>query len=83
MLLNDDQAIQTMRDEEYGDCAQCNFAIAIFEQALDWRLGLTVIQVIRSIVKQTKKLPKPFELAVNRKGDIFVLFSSGRIWQAK
>jgi len=81
MLLNDDQSIQTMtmQAEEYGDCANMNFSLACFEQALDWRLGIATMNVIRSILKQTGKLVKPFEIGVSRKGDIFAIFQSGHI----
>jgi len=35
LLLNDDQSIQVIEAQQYGDRAGNNFALAIFEQALD------------------------------------------------
>lgn len=79
MLLNDEESIETMQDQEHGDNSENNFALSIFENALDWRLGMTVLNFIRGVVKKYRKLPKPFEIGVTRKGDIFLILNSGRI----
>jgi len=52
LLLNDNQSIQVMEAQQSGDQAGNNFALAVFEQALDWRLGLAIVNVIRSAVKE-------------------------------
>lgn len=78
-LLSDKQTYQTMVNEEYGDSASNNFALSIFEHALDWRLGLAVINTIQIFAKAHKK-PKNFKLAVARNGDVFIILASGTVW---
>ena len=78
LLLNDDQSIQVIENQD-GDQASNNFALAIFEQALDWRLGLAVIAIIRSTLKEFGKLPKPFEIGVTRSGTIFAILHTGTV----
>lgn len=78
LLLNDDESIQAMQDQMSGDAAESNFALAVFEQALDYALGIHVLSYIRNAVK-IGKLPKPFQVAVNRKGDVFIITASGQI----
>lgn len=78
-LLNDDQSIQKMEDEQYGDSGSNNFALRIFEQALDWSLGLTVLQCIDAHIKARKSYPKQFDVLATRKGDVFIRYTSGRI----
>lgn len=71
-LLEEPEAVEDMEAEQYGDQASNNFALSVFENALDWRLGLAVHNFIRGFVK-LRKLPKPFDVAVNHKGDIFIV----------
>lgn len=78
-LLNDDGSIQEMQDEEYGDCAATNFALSIFENALDWTLGIAVINMLKACAAKGK-WPKPFSVAVNRAGDVFIIGASGKVY---
>ena len=77
-LLNDDQSIQTMENEMGGDEVSGNFALSVFENALDWQLGVAVLQVLKAA---RPRMPKDFEVAVNRAGDVFVIFQSGKVWK--
>lgn len=79
MLLNDDEAIQEMRDTEYGDDAHTNFGLRVFEAALDWSLGLAVLWFFRACVAKRRK-PGPFTVVVNRKGDVFIIGRSGTVY---
>lgn len=72
MLLNDDDSIQAMVDEEYGDSAECNFALSVFENALDFTLGMAVLWFFQVCCK-AGKLPGPFSVVATRKGDIFIV----------
>lgn len=78
-LLNDDQSIQVMDDSQYGDSACQNFALSVFENALDWSLGLAIVRYCNAMVSQRKTLPKPFTVMVTRKGDVFIKTFSGKI----
>ena len=78
-LLSDDESVADMEATQYGDAAECNFALSIFETALDWTLGLAVLRLIESCPKG--KILKPFTLCANRNGDVFYLFQSGKILQ--
>lgn len=78
-LLDDDESIQEMRDEKYGDCAARNFALSIFENALDWRLGIAVLDILKACLAK-RRMPKPFSVAVNRAGDVFIIGASGKVY---
>ena len=78
-LLDDDESIQEMQNEEYGDSAQSNFALNIFENALDWTLGLAVINMLKACAAKGK-WPKPFSVAVNRAGDVFIIGASEKVY---
>lgn len=80
-LLSDDESIQEMQEEECGDEAVRNFGLSVFENALDWGLGLAVLNFIRMFIRK-KALPKPFEVAVNRSGDVFIIGASGHLYEA-
>lgn len=71
-LLSEPEAVAEMESTLDGDSARSNFALSVLENALDWGLGLAVLNFIRASV-QNKKMPKPFTLAVNSRGDIFVI----------
>jgi hypothetical protein len=74
-ILN--QKWDCIEDSEYGDSAENNLGLRIFEQALDWSIGLKVGNFINSCVKNYKRLPKPFTLKI--KGDNFsVCLASGK-----
>lgn len=79
-LLSEKESADDIEEsvEAPGDCARTNYALGIFEYALDWALGLVVLNFIRSAVR-VKKLPKPFKVAANRKGDVFIITNSGRV----
>jgi hypothetical protein len=72
-IVND----MTEEDAE-GECAKSNLALAIFERALDWRIGLAVIRLIDRCMAQ-KKMPKPFDLVYTRDDKLYAQFDSGKI----
>lgn len=77
-FLNDRKVEKLMKSEEYGDCSSNNFALSVFENALDWSIGLCILRLIRGCVAN-KKIPKPFDLLVDRKGTCYAKLSSGRV----
>ena len=77
-LLNEKQSVKLMEKQLEGDQSSNNFALSVFENALDWMLGLKVVSFIDAFLKE-KKLPKPFQVAVNKRGDVFIITASGRI----
>jgi hypothetical protein len=64
--------------DEEGDSTETNFALSVFENALDWTIGLAVLEYLRQ-ARSGRKLPKPFEVLVNRSGDVFLRTFSGKI----
>lgn len=76
-LLNDDQAILAVEETQYGDAAENNFGLSIFENALDWTLGLAAIRYMQSAPKG--KRVKPFTVACSRKGDVYIITNSGQV----
>jgi hypothetical protein len=74
-LLGDDKSYQLMEQTEHGDSASSNWSLAIFEQALDWSIGLKILNFIIACAKLHKR-PKTFKVAVNKKGDVFIIRSS-------
>lgn len=76
-LLSDDGAYQELVETQDGDTSETNFALSIFEDALDWTLGLAVIGFIRDCVKEYKRYPRTFRVAVNHRGQVFILYRSG------
>ena len=79
-LLSDEQAYQEMKDTEYGDDGGSNFALGIFENALDFTLGMAVVWMIRLFISQRQKLPAPFSVVATRKGDVFCVGISGTVY---
>jgi hypothetical protein len=77
-LLSHQDSVEEMRETDAGDCARNNWSLSIVENALDWTLGLSVLNFIRGAVKQGK-LPKPFHVGCSRSGDVFIVTSSGRV----
>jgi hypothetical protein len=73
-LLSDDKSYQAMQSTEYGDSSSNNWSLAILEQALDWAIGLKILNFIRACALNHKR-PKAFKVAVNRKGDVFIISS--------
>jgi DNA helicase HerA-like ATPase len=80
MLLSDDESIQVVDEEQHGDSSHNNFALSTFENALDWSLGLAILNIMRATPKG--KILKPFEVAANRKGEVFIILSNGRVMVA-
>lgn len=78
-LLGDTESTKLMVNEQYGDTTQSNFNLHILENALDWVLGTRVIKFIQSAVKEGK-IPKPFKVATNRKGKVFIIGATGRVY---
>lgn len=73
-LLDQPHSIRTMEATEYGDSAANNFALSVFENALDWQLGLTAVKFVKALAQIGKK-PKVIRLAVTRGGDVYVVSS--------
>ncbi len=71
------QAEDVLEEEQDGDAAERNLGLAVFEQALDWRIGLAVLEVFRAAVER-RRIPKPFRVEITRSGRITVLLPSGR-----
>ena len=82
MLLNDAESIQEMEDTQYGDAASNNFALSVFENALDWSLGIAVLQAMRTYQKQYRCLPGPFSVAATRSGKVFLITDDGTAYAA-
>jgi hypothetical protein len=64
-----------MEEELHGEDAGSNWALNVFEGALDWGLGLGILRWLESYAKNfgTRYVPKKLIVGVNRKGDVFVL----------
>jgi hypothetical protein len=78
-MLNEPLSTKTMMAEAGGDAAENNFALAVFEQALDWRLGIAAWSLIKACVAERKRYPKPFQIALTRGGKIFAIMANGRM----
>jgi len=78
-LLSEKHSVKAMEREMDGEAASSNFALSVFEHALDWTLGLTVFNWIVDAAKRGK-MPKPFKVAVSRKGDTFIIGASGTVY---
>lgn len=72
-------AKKLMKAEEYGDSAKTNFALSVFENALDYRLGLAVCSYIDLCAETFNKTPKPFSIGVDSKGNLHIITFSGKI----
>ena len=71
---------QVLNEESMeGEDSSTNLGLAIFEQALDWAVGLKVQSIILGCWQKYRRLPKPFTLEVDTKtGNIEAVFPSGR-----
>lgn len=79
LFLNDAASIRAMEKELDGDSASSNFALSIFENALDYGIGMEVCRYIDGCVRASGRYPKPFQVAVSRSGNIFIITASGRV----
>ncbi len=79
MLLSDKESTARLeRDCTKGDdIPGGNFALRTFEQALDWTLGLAVTRFIDSLAR-VKKVARTFSVGVDRRGEAYIILSSGR-----
>lgn len=75
-LLSDSESITAMDDTQHGDSSDNNFALNVFETALDWGLGLAVVNVLKIKAAQGK-FPRRFTIAANRNGDVFFIGKNG------
>lgn len=73
-ILSDDESLKAMEATQHGDSAASNFALNVFENALDFGLGIAAVNVLRVYKEARGKYPKQFTLACNSKGDIFCLW---------
>ena len=78
-LLGDEKSYQTMIDTDHGDGQDSNWALNIFENALDWALGMRVLRFIEAC-RKLKRMPNPFTVVATRKGDVYIIGQSGRIY---
>lgn len=79
-LLNDSESVQTMEQEQHGDEARNNFALSVFEHALDWSLGMKIYAYLQSYRAQTGKLPRQTKVVCTRNGDVYVMLKNGQLW---
>jgi hypothetical protein len=77
-LLSERASVAEMEATDGGDAAHSNFALHVFENALDWSLGLAVLQVFRACHARGK-LPKPFDILTSQGGQIYWRGASGTI----
>jgi len=83
-LLDKSNARDQMEDTSNGDCAENNLGLAIFERALDWRIGSTVFDFIRAVATQYHALPKTFRITYNaRKDQLVIRLPSGRAFDER
>lgn len=71
-MLSDKKAQAKAAREMDGESATTNFALNIFEKALDITLGLTAFQFIRDRLA-IKRCPRTFRVAVTNKGNVFIV----------
>ncbi|MHA1215923.1 MAG: hypothetical protein ACTSPX_01180 [Candidatus Thorarchaeota archaeon] len=70
---------EQLKDTFNGDCAENNLGLAIFERALDWRIGSTVFDFIRAVATQYHALPRTFRVTYDaRKDQLLIHLPSGR-----
>lgn len=83
LYLNDDQSVQYMENTQDGDSAGNNFPLRIFEQGLDWTIGLAIHGFIMAYKKQHGKRLKRFTLAIDRVGCAYILYGANVILWSK
>ena len=77
-----EESIDDMAAEQHGDCSQRNFALSVFENALDWRIGHTVQGVLSNYQKHRPGfVPRRLFLAINRSGDVFYRVGTNNPWR--
>ena len=76
-LLGQERSLRKAEAQDGGDTRHNNYALRIFENALDWSLGLAVLKLLAAY--PVGRLPRPFTLGATRKGSILVQFPSGKI----
>jgi len=74
LYLKDDQSVQYMKDTESGDRSDNNFAMRIFTKALDYTIGIVILDFIREYRRQHKKRINHFTLAVDNIGRAYILY---------
>ena len=70
--MGDDQSVQEMAETFGGESARNNFALASFEQALEWGLGIAAMNFLLQTAR-LKRVPKTFTVAASRSGTVFIL----------
>jgi hypothetical protein len=78
-LLGDDETVCAMRATAHGDSSANNVALRAFEHALDWGLGLRALGWITWAARHGK-LPKPFHVAADGSGNVYLIGASGRVY---
>lgn len=79
-MLSDDESLAAMDDEQSGDSADSNFALNVFENALDWALGLKVIDFLQACKTQFGRYPKRASVACTHSGDVYIVLRNGTLW---
>ena len=76
MLLNQQHSVAAMERTEGGDSAANNFALNVLENALDWSLGIAVLNFRKDARAVWGRVPRTYKVAAARNGDIFVGYES-------
>lgn len=73
-LLSQKESVQVMENQFSGDSANNNFALSVFENALDFSLGMLVHAYLKHFTaKYVGKVPVTVRIAVNRSGDCYIV----------
>lgn len=79
-MLNQPESAEAMGAEMGGECAKSNFALGVFEHALDWGLGLMAANYLKAFAERYPgKQPKEIRVACNRAGDCFIVNKENKI----
>ena len=82
-ILNQAEALADCEAEMAGDSAANNFALGIFEHALDWGMGLAVVAYLKSFAAQYPgRQPKTVRVAVSKGGQVFIVNAENRVLYA-
>jgi len=78
-----EEAADDMESESDGDSAPRNFSLSVFENALDWELGIAYLNALRAYARAKPGYwPKTLSVAVTRSGDVYSRFGSGE-WRSR
>jgi len=73
-IMSDKATIEKMDREQNGDSTSNNFALGVFENGLDWGIGLAFFSYLNWYKSQRNgKRPKTLQIAADRKGRIYII----------